>query len=223
MGKEVIILAGGLGTRLRDVVKDVPKCMAPVAGKPFLWYLLKYLARFDVRRVVLSTGYLHEVIKQWVSTYWKYFPFEIRILTEPEPLGTGGALKFVLQKGCQTDVVLINGDTFFDVDLDALYEAHRLYPSSITMALKPMANFKRYGNVKIDPVNNQILRFEEKQPCTKGLINGGVCVINTLEPLFEGLPDKFSFETVVLTRQCGLGKLYGVKQKRLFHRHRHTF
>lgn len=79
-----------------------------------------------------------------------------------------------------------------------------------------MANFKRYGNVKIDPVNNQILRFEEKQPCTKGLINGGVCVINTLEPLFEGLPDKFSFETVVLTRQCGLGKLYGVKQNGYF-------
>lgn len=216
MGKEVIILAGGLGTRLRDVVKDVPKCMAPVAGKPFLWYLLKYLARFDVRRVVLSTGYLHEVVKQWVSTYWKYFPFEIRILTEPEPLGTGGALKFVLQKGCQTDVILINGDTFFDVDLDELYEMHRLYPSSITMALKPMDNFDRYGNVKIDSVNNQILHFEEKYPCGKGLINGGIYVINTCESLFEGLTDKFSFEREVLTRQCELGKLYGVKQNGYF-------
>jgi len=58
MGKEVIILAGGLGTRLRSVVSDVPKCMAPVAGKPFLWYLLKYLSNFDVERVVLSVGYL---------------------------------------------------------------------------------------------------------------------------------------------------------------------
>lgn len=216
MGKEVIILAGGLGTRLRDVVKDVPKCMAPVAGKPFLWYLLKYLARFDVRKVVLSTGYLHEIIKEWVALNWKYFPFEIHIVREPEPLGTGGALKFVLQRGCQTDVILINGDTFFDVDLDELYEAHRLYPSSITMALKPMANFDRYGNVKIDSVNNQILRFEEKQPCAKGLINGGVYAINTCEPLFEGLADKFSYEREVLTRQCELGKLYGVKQNGYF-------
>ena len=64
---EVIILAGGLGTRLRSVVSEVPKCMAPVAGKPFLWYLLKYLARYKITKVILSVGYLREVIYKWIE------------------------------------------------------------------------------------------------------------------------------------------------------------
>ena len=89
---EVIILAGGLGTRLRSVVSEVPKCMAPVADKPFLWYLLKYLTRFNVSRVVLSVGYLREVIFKWVEEVKDEFPFSFEYAIEEEPLGTGGGL-----------------------------------------------------------------------------------------------------------------------------------
>lgn len=71
---EVIILAGGFGTRLRSVVNEVPKCMAPIANKPFLWYLLKYLTKFDVSKVILSLGYLRGVIIDWIDECKDEFP-----------------------------------------------------------------------------------------------------------------------------------------------------
>ena len=214
MGKEVIILAGGLGTRLRDVVRDVPKCMAPVAGKPFLWYLLKYLSRFDVVRVVLSVGYLRDVVINWVGSHRAEFPFDFDYAIETSPLGTGGGIKLALGKCASQDVVVMNGDTLFNVDIDALYGRHRLFPASITLALKPMRNFSRYGNVVVN--NGLVVRFEEKQYCEAGLINGGVYVINKSESLFAGLPDKFSFETDVLQPQSEHGSVYGVADEGYF-------
>lgn len=214
MGKEVIILAGGLGTRLRDVVKDVPKCMASVAGKPFLWYLLQYLSRYDVEKVVLSVGYLRNVVIDWADEHGSDFPFSIEYAIETEPLGTGGAIKRAMELCRHYDIIVMNGDTFFHVDLDEVYGMHRLYPSSITLALKPMQRFSRYGNVRVS--NGLIMAFEEKKPCDNGLINGGIYVINRLGKVFDGLPDKFSFETEVLQPQCLLGNLYGVVQNGYF-------
>ena len=214
MGKEVIILAGGLGTRLRDVVKDVPKCMAPVAGKPFLWYLLKYLSCFDVEKVVLSVGYLRDVIMDWMDENSGEFPFGFDYAMETVPLGTGGGIKLALSKCYKSNVIVLNGDTFFDVDLDGLYGQHRLHPDSITLALKPMEHFDRYGNVLVN--NGLITAFEEKKHCGKGLINGGVYVINRLGDMFNGLPERFSFETDVLQPQCVKGNLYGVVQNGYF-------
>ena len=213
---EVIILAGGLGTRLRSVVSEVPKCMAPVAGKPFLWYLLKYLTRFEVSRVILSVGYLRGVIFDWIGEVRDEFPFTFDYAIEEEPLGTGGGIRLALSKATTNDVVVLNGDTFFDVDLNELMAAHRLYPSAVTLALKPMQNFERYGRVIIDSVDAHIVEFKEKEYCKEGLINGGVYVINRLEPIFDGFPEKFSFETAVFEAQCKLGKLYGVVQNVYF-------
>lgn len=213
---EVIILAGGLGTRLRSVVSEVPKCMASVGDKPFLWYLLKYLTKYDVTRIVLSVGHLRNVIIDWIDEHGGEFPFAFDYAVENEPMGTGGGIKLALARCCRTDVVVLNGDTFFDVNLDELLEQHRLYPSSITLALKPMDNFDRYGNVQICENDNQITAFDEKKHCDKGLINGGVYIINRLECSFEGLPQRFSFETEVLQPQCILGKLYGAVQNGYF-------
>ena len=92
----MIILAGGLGTRLRSVVSDVPKCMAPVAGKPFLWYLLKYLSNFDVVRVVLSVGYLRDTIIDWVNEYGGEFPFGIVFAVETTQLAKAGGITIAL-------------------------------------------------------------------------------------------------------------------------------
>lgn len=213
---EAIILAGGLGTRLRSVISEVPKCMAPVAGKPFLWYLLKFLTKYDINRVILSVGYLREVIFKWIDRVKEEFPYEIDYAIEELPLGTGGGIKLGLTKTMTNNVIVLNGDTFFDVNLDKLMEFHFLHPSSITLSLKPMQNFDRYGRVIVDNVNHQIIKFEEKKYCKDGLINGGVYVINKCEPIFENLPEKFSFETTVLESQCKFGNLFGIIQNGYF-------
>lgn len=213
---EVIILAGGLGTRLRSVVSEVPKCMAPVAGKPFLWYLLKYLTRYDVSRVILSVGYLREVIFRWIDEVGDEFPFSFDYAVEEEPLGTGGGIKLALSKALTQDVVILNGDTFFDVDLMQLYDAHVIGKKAITLALKPMRRFERYGTVNMEPITGTILSFSEKKYCEEGLINGGVYVIRKNSPIFEGLGVKFSFETAVLEPQCARHQLLGVVQNGYF-------
>lgn len=174
---EIIILAGGLGTRLRSVVSEVPKCMAPVAGKPFLWYLLKYLARYDVSKVVLSVGYLREVIYKWIDEVRDDFSFGFDYAVEEEPLGTGGGIKLALSKTLADDVLVLNGDTYFNVDLNVFYEEHHSHSAAVSLALKPMAVFDRYGAVEVDE-NCVIKAFHEKQYCKAGLINGGVYLIN---------------------------------------------
>ena len=219
---EVIILAGGLGTRLRSVVSEVPKCMAPVAGKPFLWYLLSSLKRYDVSRVILSVGYLREVIFSWIDTVHEEFPFAIDYAIEETPLGTGGGIALAMQKVQDEGAIILNGDTYFDVNFDELVACHRARPEAkIVLALKAMQDFDRYGTVITDE-QGKVLEFKEKRPCKSGLINGGVYWLSNIpkeqpESLFYGLPDKFSFETEVLTRHCGAnGCLYGIAQDGYF-------
>lgn len=203
----VIILAGGLGTRLRSVVIDVPKCMAQICNKPFLYYLLKYLSTYKVNKVILSVGYLHESIIEWINHESYQFPFKIEFILESEPLGTGGGIKLALSKASSEVVCILNGDTFFNVDLNKFLSRHKESNSLLSIALKPMANFDRYGNVDIDK-DEIITSFEEKRYCTTGLINGGVVLMNMDTNFFDRLPAKFSFETDFLQVNA---------QKRIFH------
>lgn len=214
---EVIILAGGLGTRLRSVVSEVPKCMAPVSGKPFLWYLLKYLTRYDVDRVILSVGYLREAIYKWIDTVQDEFPFSFDYSVEKEPLGTGGGIKLAMSLVKDEKVIVLNGDTFFDVDLNTLIAVHKKHPEAkITIALKLMKNFERYGTV-VTRIDGRVLKFTEKQPCKEGEINGGVYVLAKEDSLFEGQPQFFSFETAIMQEKCcEIGCLYGVALKGYF-------
>ena len=145
---EVIILAGGFGTRLRSVVNEVPKCMAPIANKPFLWYLLKYLTKFDVSKVILSLGYLRGVIIDWIDECKDEFPFAFEYAVEDEPLGTGGGIKLALKRTSKPNIIVLNGDTFFDVNLNELYEWHCLYPSSITLALNKLIAFSENNGLE---------------------------------------------------------------------------
>lgn len=196
---EVIILAGGLGTRLRSVVSEVPKCMAPVAGRPFLWYLLQYLKCYDVTKVILSVGYLRDVVQNWIAEIKDDFPFTFEYAVEEEPLGTGGGIKLALGHAVEDRVVVLNGDTFFNVDLEGLFRRKSVRP--ITLALRPMRNFERYGNVKLD--NNGVVEsFEEKKHCAEGLINGGVYLIDRRFDIMPPDKDRFSFENDVLASLC---------------------
>lgn len=206
---DVIILAGGFGTRLRSAIGDeIPKCMAPVAGKPFLWYLLKYLCHYDVKRVVISVGYLRHVIIDWLDQSLEMYPFNIDYSIEIEPLGTGGGIRLALEKCKEENVVVLNGDTFFNVNLDDFFSTHKLAPSLISLALKPMTNFERYGRVFIDTPSHKIQTFQEKRYCEKGLINGGIYAIKKEQVAWPS-EDRFSFETDVLEKMVTSGNLYG--------------
>ncbi len=203
---EAIILAGGLGTRLRGVVSDVPKCMAPVCGRPFLSYLLEYLEKYGVDRVILALGYMHEIVEQWVEHSGLNLEFVYSM--ETEPLGTGGAICKALEYAKGDEVLILNGDTFFDVDIDAFFRLHRLHGAILSMALKPMRNFERYGTVEINE-SGGVEAFREKKFCERGVINGGVYVIQKDNSIFDGLPARFSFEKEILEKLAGNGRLFG--------------
>lgn len=205
---DVIILAGGLGTRLRPVVSDVPKCMALVSGNPFLHYIFRYLEHFDfVENVILSVGYKHEMIMDWVIRQ-RELPFKIAYSVENEPLGTGGAIKEAVKHTKNKAIAVFNGDTFFDVDLKCFSEEHNQSGMILSVALKPMVAFERYGNVEINH-NNIITAFQEKKHCEKGLINGGIYLINKTDDLLGHLPQKFSFEKEVLEPWSEAGRVSG--------------
>ena len=204
---EAVILAGGLGTRLRSVVHEVPKCMAPVAGKPFLAYVLEWLSRFDIDHVVLSVGYLKEVIFRFIDS--RTWPFEISYAIEEEPLGTGGGIRLALTRCRGNHVFVLNGDTFFNVDLRALP-----FVAPVTLALKPMRSFDRYGAVDWD--GDLVTGFREKQPCAEGLINGGVYAIDRSQLDIALYPRKFSFEKDLLEPLSRLNLVAGRVQDGYF-------
>ena len=189
--KECIILAGGLGTRLRSEVADLPKCMAPVAGKPFLHWVIKYLQSQKITSFVLSLGYMHEVIEQYIHE--KHPSLIVQFSVENEPLGTGGAIKLAMQLCNTENILVVNGDTLFETDCDRIFESHIAHNSNCTLALKPMQNFSRYGAVSIDE-NNFITAFTEKKYMDAGLINGGVYLLNSNAFNQINFPEKFSFE-----------------------------
>ena len=208
---EVIILAGGLGTRLRSVVSDLPKCMAPVEGKPFLRYLLENLRRFDVSRVILSVGYLKEAVQDWVRAHASDYPWEFCFAVEDHPLGTGGGIRLASSCAGEGEVIVLNGDTFFDADLDALHQARRRSGCPIALVLKQMRDFDRYGTVELGQ-DGIIRAFLEKQYCREGLVNGGVYSIDLGSGILDGHPEKFSFETDVLEPCCRESRLCGLVQ-----------
>lgn len=211
--KECIILAGGFGTRLQSVVKDVPKCMAEVAGKPFLKYILDYIQIQGFRHVILSLGYKAEIVLDWIGL--QDYNFRISHTIEDSPLGTGGAIKFAFEKVMDDKAAVLNGDTYFDVDCDDLYSFHETHDADLSLALKPMKDFDRYGSVELNE-NNRIIRFNEKQGCKEGLINGGVYIIN--RRLFSqlNLPERFSFEKNVMEDRINDLNIYGCIQDRYF-------
>lgn len=187
---ECIILAGGFGTRLQSVVSDVPKCMAPIGGQPFLHYLLRSLEQAGFAHVIFSLGYKHEIIKTWLAGYPT--GMKISCVVEKEPLGTGGAVKLASQLATGEHVFIVNGDTYFQVNYDKMNKFHTSSQAEATLALRKMHDFDRYGSVETDPATQRITRFREKQFCREGYINGGVYIVR--KEALQQLPDRCSLE-----------------------------
>jgi D-glycero-alpha-D-manno-heptose 1-phosphate guanylyltransferase len=213
MVKEAIILAGGLGTRLREAVPDLPKCMAPVAGRPFLSHVIDYLRMQGVERIIFSLGYKWGVIEEYLQK--EYSTLDYTSVIEEEPLGTGGAIQLAIQKASSENIVIANGDTLFGIKLNELAALHKAHNAECTLALKPMQDFDRYGVVETDE-KGKIISFKEKQFYQHGLINGGVYLLNKKKFLNRSLPEKFSFEKDYLEKFCGEGKFFGSIQDQYF-------
>jgi D-glycero-alpha-D-manno-heptose 1-phosphate guanylyltransferase len=193
---KLLLLAGGLGTRLRSEIPDLPKVLAPINGVPFIHYIIKSYQKLGVVEIIFLLGYKNEMIIDYLE---KSFPqLSKKYIIENEQLGTGGAILQGVLKTDGDDFIITNGDTFFDVDLKNMIENH--YGAACSIALKPMVNFDRYGTVTLD-INNNISEFNEKKFCNKGYINGGVYILNKQAFLKNSFPKIFSFETEYLANK----------------------
>lgn len=192
----VIILAGGLGTRLRSVVSDLPKPMAPVHGKPFVQHLISWLLKFPVSKIIFSVGFKKEIIMEYFGEEYQGIPVVYAV--EEEPLGTGGAIANGLKYADEDFVLVVNGDTYFPIDLNWFYVFHTENESGISIALKSMQKFDRYGSVEL--TGNDITAFKEKTYLDEGLINGGIYFLEKEYFLSKSLDTKFSFETEILEK-----------------------
>lgn len=213
MIKEAIILAGGLGTRLRDAVPDLPKCMAPVLAKPFIGYVIDSLLQKGIEHFILSLGYKHANIKQYLKT--QYGGLSITYSIEDQPLGTGGAVQLACSLTKDKSVLVVNGDTFFNADIEQMSAFHLNHRSLCTLALKPMQHFERYGAVQLH-IDHSLKVFEEKRYQESGLINGGVYALQVAAFLLEEMPLQFSFEKDYLEKNVKYGRFYGFVQDKYF-------
>ena len=210
---EAVILAGGLGTRLRSVVAELPKCMAPVAGRPFIDFVMEALMAQGIQRFILALGYRSEAIVEHVQ---KTYPqLQIKYSIEDEPLGTGGAIRRALSLAHSSAAVVANGDTLFPVDLKKGLQLLADNNADCVLHLKPMENFDRYGVVELND-QKAITAFQEKKHYEQGLINGGVYLMNVPAFLNENLPTKFSFEKEYLEALFTKRKMYGEVQDAYF-------
>lgn len=195
---QAIILAGGFGTRLRQVVTDLPKPMAPVAGRPFLEILLTSLACKGFRRVVLSLGYMAgEVVSHFGD---RFAGMKLVYEIEEMPLGTGGAVRQALARCTSDHVFVFNGDTFLDLEIKDV-EAHWQTHHAPIIVARDVSDTARYG--RLDTVNGHVLGFSEKGVAGPGLINAGCYVLpaGILDDFPPGQP--FSLEADFLAKAAG--------------------
>ena len=187
--------------------------MAPVAGKPFLSYLIDYCVSQGVSKFIFSLGYRHEVIEQFLKE--TYSALNYSVVIEQEPLGTGGGIQLACKKATNSNVFILNGDTFFAVNFASIAMFHEKNKSDCTLALKPMLNFDRYGVVETN-IDGRVTAFHEKKPTVSGNINGGIYFLKVASLLKLQLPEKFSFEKDFMEKQLDHQYLTGIVQDGYF-------
>ena len=209
---EAIILCGGKGTRLKEVVNDVPKPLAPIDGIPFLSILMKYLKAQGIERVILATGYMHEKIENLYGNC--YEGMEIVYSVEQNPLGTGGAIANALRKIKSENVLVLNGDSVIKFQLNEIKKQFSEIKNHSLLILKPMEKVERYGAVRM--FESRVTAFEEKSFKEQCLINTGVYILN--KEIFNDKAENevFSFEKDFLEKEVEKGSLFGMECKGFF-------
>lgn len=201
---KAVILAGGQGTRLKSVIHEIPKPMAPVNGRPFLEFLVSRLVSHGISEIILSVGYLYENIVAHFGN-GSQLQASISYCIEPEPLGTGGAVRESLAMAGRENVLVINGDTFVAADIKKLSDFHELRRTIATMTVIPMDDASRYGSVKVSPAG-LVTAFTEKENSGSGLINAGIYVFSA--KMLDLMPaGRVSLETDILPKLAGAGQL----------------
>ncbi len=185
---ETILLAGGFGTRLKSLTKDIPKPMVDINGRPFLDYLIKYLEKNKIKKIIFSVFYKSESIIDYYGS--SINGIEIIYSIDKGPLGTGGAILEALKICEEKHVLVINADTYFDVKIESLLGLHLKKQNDITLSLKPMKKFDKYGYVRTNK-NGRVVGFEEKKFQENGEIDGGVYIINN--NIFQGYKHEETF------------------------------
>ena len=191
MVTEAIVLVGGLGTRIRSVVSAVPKPMAPVAGQPFLTYLLQFLEAQGIQRVVLAAGYKNEAIRDFFGS--RYQSLQLAYSIEEEPLGTGGGLRKAMPLVEGAHAFVLNGDTFLRLDYRAMAQTLDHQPDAqVVVALRRIDDASRYGAAVV--VGGKIQGFTARGAQGPGLINAGSYLV--ARDIFQRfpMPSKFSWE-----------------------------
>ena len=196
MIESAIILVGGRGTRLGALTEQTPKPLLPVAGRPFLFHVLDYLIRQQVKKVVLATGYLAGEFEQALGS--EYRGVSLAYSCEASPLGTGGAIALALESEDASDVFVINGDTYFPVDLADLSKVHARRRASLSMVLRHVPDASRYGHMTV--AQDLVTAMHEKGTAGPGLINGGIYLINRSAFLADAPTGAFSLERDLLPR-----------------------
>jgi D-glycero-alpha-D-manno-heptose 1-phosphate guanylyltransferase len=204
MSTQVLILAGGLGTRLRSVVSDRPKVLAEVAGRPFITYLLDRLGQAGFRAVTLLTGYKAEMVEEQLG--FNYQGLQLGYSVEATPLGTGGAIRAAARVIPCDQLLVLNGDTYFDVDYRDLVE--QATPGSDLMACRQVEDVGRYGAVQLDD-GARVTALAEKGAEGPGLINGGIYVLDR-EAMASWPEEVFSIEADYFPKRVADERLTGI-------------
>jgi D-glycero-alpha-D-manno-heptose 1-phosphate guanylyltransferase len=210
-----IILAGGMGTRLKTIISDLPKPMAPIMNVPFLTYQLNYLKYFGIKKVIFSVGYLSEKIIAHYNQSFENINIEYSI--EKNPLGTGGGIRMAMSNLNEDLVLILNGDSFFDLDLEQFYNLHLEQKSDFSLALRYVNNSERYGNIEFNS-SNQITSFIEKNHLNQsGYINAGVYILSKKLYLQNTKPNiNFSIEKDFFEKQLNQLIIKGFEFKDYF-------
>ncbi len=210
-----IILAGGMGTRLKTIISDLPKPMAPIMNVPFLTYQLNYLKHFGIKKVIFSVGYLSEKIIAHYNQSFENISIEYSI--EKNPLGTGGGIRMAMSNLNEDLVLILNGDSFFDLNLEQFYNLHLEQKAEFSLALRYLNNSERYGNIEFNS-SHQITSFIEKNQLNQsGYINAGVYILSKKLYLQNTKPDiNFSIEKDFFEKQLNQLIIKGFEFKDYF-------
>jgi D-glycero-alpha-D-manno-heptose 1-phosphate guanylyltransferase len=213
MSTEIIILAGGLGTRIKTVLGDTPKCLAPIGEQPFLHYLIHYFQSQGIQKFVFSLGHGHTEIETYLSSYKE--PLDYVICKEDLPLGTGGAVLNALRFTTLPSVWVANGDSFLAATLDPMAAFFDMCGAECAIALAEVQNTARYGSAQL-ATDYRVTGFAEKGNAGKGWINAGIYLLNKRLFTAHEWPERFSFEQDYLNAYCAAARFFGYRYRNYF-------